>query len=421
MKFVLARPVTQTALVGVFPIFVVATFLILFADAIMSYYFPLVVEANVNSNTVLGIIMGLSSLVGLICDLVFPQLFKKRSWKFLFMAGVLLSILFPIITNLGVWFSSSILFIAASIIWGVYFEFLSFSQQNFVVSTEPRENYSKDWGMIAVFWGVGMLIGPIVGSLLVDTNLVNSTFVIIAFQVVAFIIATMLFKKLKDKGHKVDEPLKEHMSIISEIIYWFVLLKRIWPPILLGLMWQFINATFWTIGALFGAELLGEYQLDWLIVFAFVLPSIPGSILLAKLKVNTRKKFWSEITLMLGGLFLALVGLIQGNIIITIILILLSGLFLAFAWPLNEAVYSDLSERAGKYKLHITAITRANTSIGYIAGPILAGILADSVGYNNTFAIIGLIGFIFAIILVVLTPKKLKIPQVSLEKIDEKF
>jgi len=46
-----------------FYIFLATIFLVLFADSIMSYYFPLVVENNLNSNTLVGIVMALSSIV----------------------------------------------------------------------------------------------------------------------------------------------------------------------------------------------------------------------------------------------------------------------------------------------------------------------------------------------------------------------
>jgi len=302
--------------------------------------------------------------------------------------------------------------------WGIYYEFLSFSQQSFVISTENRESFSKDWGLVSIIIGVGSLVGPIVGSLLVHEELVNSATIIVALDFMAIIFAILLIYSEK-KGKKIEvieEELK--MSISKELIYWFVLVKRIWPPIVVGLAMTFISATFWTIGPLFGEKLLGDAGLDWLVVVIFILPTVPGAIILSKLKIIQHKKVISEVGLLLAGISMACIFLVQNNIVFVLFLILLLGLFLSFTWPLNEAVYSDITDRAGTNKLHITAITRANTSIGYVIGPLLAGLLADKTDYYIAFSIVGLAVVVISAILIVFTPKKLKLPQKTLLELD---
>jgi MFS family permease len=330
----------------------------------------------------------------------------------------LYSTLFPVITNMGVLFSSAILFLIASAVWGVYFEFLSFTQQEFIVTNESRENYSRDWSTISIFWGIGMLVGPIIGSLLIHENLLNSTVIIVTLQLVALLFVYLLTKRVKKKNIEQKE-IKEHVSIVTEFRYWLILLKKIWPVILVGLTWEFVSATFWTIGGLYGETLLGDFGLDWMVMFMFILPILPGALILGKLKIVTKKKYWSEITLMLGGLLLALIYFTGGNILAVLVLILLAGFFLALSWPLNEAVYSDLIERSGDNQLHLTSITRANVSIGYTLGPILAGFLSDSVGYGNTLAIFGTGTAIVAFILLFVTPRKLRLPQKELKHVTD--
>ncbi|MEP7103652.1 MAG: MFS transporter [Candidatus Dojkabacteria bacterium] len=418
MRLITFQPHRKLTLITPFALFLAAGFLVLFADSIMSYYFPLVVENTSGSNTLVGVIMAASSIMGLACDLIFPQLFQKRSWKFLLVSGIIISITFPITTNLGIAFSSVMIFLLASILWGIYYEFLSFSQQSFVVSTENRSDYSKDWGIISVLWGIGSLLGPILGSMLVHDTLLNSATIIVAIQLLSLIFAILLLYTVKHEKETSIESQAIKMSISKELIYWFVLFRRLWPPIMVGLAMFFINSTFWTLGGVFGEKILGDQGLDWLIMIMFVLPSIPGAIILARLKVNHHKKLLSEITLLLAGLSMGCIFLVQNDILLVLFLILLISFFLSFTWPLNESVYSDLSDRAGDSKLHITAITRANTSIGYIIGPLLAGALADGLGYYAAFSIIGLGVFFIAGILIVFTPKKLKVPQSKLEELN---
>src|SRR6185369_17781218 len=125
MRLLGFQPYKKLVTIRPFYIFLATIFLVLFADSIMSYYFPLVVESNLNSNTLVGIVMALSSMAGLACDLIFPQLFQRKTWKFLLIAGIFFAITFPISANLGIAFSSLIIFIIASILWGIYYEFLS--------------------------------------------------------------------------------------------------------------------------------------------------------------------------------------------------------------------------------------------------------------------------------------------------------
>jgi hypothetical protein len=55
-------------------------FFIFLADSVMSYIFPILVAKTTQSNTILGIIMALSSLLGILCDFIFPQLLRNRSY-----------------------------------------------------------------------------------------------------------------------------------------------------------------------------------------------------------------------------------------------------------------------------------------------------------------------------------------------------
>ncbi|MEO6728440.1 MAG: MFS transporter [Candidatus Dojkabacteria bacterium] len=418
MRLITFQPNRKLVSIRPFYIFLATIFLVLFADSIMSYYFPLVVENNINSNTIVGIVMALSSMVGLACDLIFPQLFQKKTWKFLLVAGIIVSITFPIVVNLGIAFASISVFLLASIMWGIYYEFLSFSQQSFVISTESRDSFSKDWGLVSIITGLGSLVGPIVGSLLVRDTLVNSATIIVALQFMALIFAILLISSEK-RGKKIEVVEEEiKMSISRELIYWFVLLKRIWPPIVVGLAMTFISASFWTIGPLFGQQILGDSGLDWLIVVIFIIPTIPGAIILSRLKIIKHKKIISEIGLLFSGISMACIFLVQNNIVIVLFLVLLLGLFLSFTWPLNEAVYSDITDRAGDKKLHVTAITRANTSIGYVVGPIMAGFIADKTDYFTAFSIVGLIVLVISALLIVFTPRKLKLPQSKLAEIE---
>jgi MFS family permease len=59
----------------------------------------------------------------------------------------------------------------------------------------------------------------------------------------------------------------------------------------------------------------------------------------------------------------------------------------------------------------LIGLSQASYSIAYIFAPSIMGFVADRVGYNSTFAIIGLFTAVAAAILLIITPKKLRLPQ----------
>ena len=90
---------------------------------------------------------------------------------------------------------------------------------------------------------------------------------------------------------------------------------------------------------------------------------------------------------------------------------MLAGFFLAMAFPLIDSVYTDLVARARKGRKHIMGMSSATFSLAYVFGPIISGFISGRVGEEMTFSIIGLIVLLVATTLLILTPKKLKLPQ----------
>ena len=75
--------------INLFVLFCFPVFFLALAEAIMSYVFPIVVESSTGSNTVTGIILSLSSIVGLLMDFALPQLLKGRGWRFQVIAAII--------------------------------------------------------------------------------------------------------------------------------------------------------------------------------------------------------------------------------------------------------------------------------------------------------------------------------------------
>jgi MFS family permease len=136
-----------------------------------------------------------------------------------------------------------------------------------------------------------------------------------------------------------------------------------------------------------------------------------GAIFLSSIKITHRKKLFSQIALIIGGLVLGAVLFVGHNGTLILLLIFFSSLLFSLAWPLNQAVYSDLENRVGEFRQEMVGFARMNGSFAYIVGPVMIGYLADLVGYKATFALTGIAAALLGIILLVITPKKIHIPK----------
>lgn len=398
-------------------IFFVTFFMIIIADGTMSYVFPIIVEESLNSNTLMGIIMALSSITGLICDFVFPSLISRKNWKQLLIASVFMALLFPIFSYFGEVFNILGFFVLASIAWGVYYEFLAFSQQNYIIESNKAKNFSKDWGLLAVLISIMEVIAPILGStLLVAGGLSYPMAVLIILSVTLAIL--MLQETKSEADIEIKSVSRELVKLIKEFKMWDLLYGRVWQVLLVSFVLQSVFATYWTFGGLFGQQLVGEEGMDWIVIVLYAIPSLIASLLLSKFMIKKNKKKLTQIFLISGGLLLALLVFTRESVYLTGLLILLSSLMFAFAYPLNNAVFSDLGARLGKEKNHLFGMMNAIGSLAFIVIPITLGILSDSYGYIYAFAFTGAFSMFSGIVLIIKTPRKIRLPLKEIHSMD---
>jgi len=394
-------------------------FFIFLADSVMSYIFPILVADSLQSNTMLGIIMALSSILGIFCDFTFPQLLRNRSWKFQLTVGIIIAILFPVFSNLGAVFSLSFFFVIATLIWGVYYEFLQFSQQSFVTGEETPKDFSKDWGIIFLIEEITVNVGPIIGSFLLTQRAITSNLTVNFFQIVSLILALAVMMNMPTRRNgNIESQIQKTLNFFRELKYWEKLGERVWPVILSGITISFVSASYWTVGGLLGMELAGDSGYDWVVMVLFGVPLIFGSLILTKIPLTRNKKRFSQISLFVGGLLMSTLIFFKHEPILLLSVIAVSSFALSFAGPLNEAVYSDLLERSGKSKMHLLGIAKANTSLAYILAPLLTGYLADKTDYYLSLTVVGGIALVVGGVLLLSTPRKIKIPQLALKELD---
>ncbi|HLD03222.1 MAG TPA: MFS transporter [Candidatus Dojkabacteria bacterium] len=403
-------------------IFLIPLLLIYFTDSILSFIFPIVVENLSDSNTLLGLIMSLSALIGLICDLIFPQYLKKHSWRFMLFLAIIIEFIFLLTTIFGQMFQVIGFFLLGSLIWGIYYELLYFYIQNFMVVHEQQENYTKFWSVIYAAAYVTGIIGPIIGSYLLEQPLEKTAIPLFLLISLAAVFAFLSLARFHGAARALKYPEgyrhKSKFSILKELRVWKIFSKRILPLIIISLTLVFIEATFYTIGGLFGQEIteeittgfLANANLDWVPMILYSFPMTIGNIIISRLNISHGKKRQALKFLLFGSLLLIPIGIFPRQYLLIFLSIFLASLMLSFSGPLLQAVFSDLVKRSQDFKEDLVGLSSATSSLAYIIGPVVIGILADNTGYHTTFAIIGSAGVLIAVLFLLIMPKKLKVP-----------
>jgi len=401
-----------------FVYFLIPLFLILLGDGIIAYIFPLVLGEHVSSNLLIGLIMSLSSVIGIACDFLIPIVFPKYGWKFQLIVGIILAVTFPIATAIGDTYSIVWMFLLAVILWGVYYEFIMFAQQSFIVKEEDRKYYSHDWGIIEILTNIVEVSAPIIGAFILIRGIVTYTSVTIIIEVLAFIFAILLVIVKRDvQANKPQSQFKEYISFFKELKSWKILSKKVYIILIMAIIVEIVSAGFLTFAGLYGEELIANPDWNWLLITLATVPYMIGSFVIYRLNVKNGKKRFSQIAILISGILLSLLFFFGGHLIPILILVFISNLVMSLCWPLDDAIFSDLQKRLGKHGLHLIGLSQASYSIAYIIAPTLMGFLADRVGYNNSFAIIGLIAAITGVILLIITPRKLRLPHKELNSV----
>ncbi len=381
-------------------------FFIFLADAILSSWVPGLVEDSFRSSLAMGFILSFSSIVGLTADLIFPQILKGISFKKLIMLGILLSLAFSTVLIFTTDISFILIFLIAMMLWGVYYEVIGFANHQFVADSVPTRMHASTWAFIGVFKNLAYFLGPLLAGFLIAGGARLPAYTAIILASISLIILS-----LSKKHH--DRPLTieiDRINFVSELEHWGILFKKVWPILIISTTLGIIDAFFWTTGAVYTEHLTrNSFWGRWFLPF-YALPSLFVGFILVKRGIFHGKKRAALKFFLLSGIFLAMLNFYD-SIFWQLLIVFCSSLAIAISYPLVEGVYSDIIDRMGKQRKHMMGLCASTTSISYIVGPILAGTINSVVGSAMTFVYLGWGVVIISLILLFLTPKKLKLPQ----------
>jgi MFS family permease len=388
-------------------------FFLYLGDAIISDWVPAYMQTTLGGSLVMGLMMSFSSLAGLAADLVFPQLFRKVSERRMVMLAISSVLMTAGIFLWTTHFPYAALFLLGMGIWGLYYEFLNFGLSSYVAKNAPMTARSGVWSIIGVVGSIAYCVGPLIGNMLLVWK---GNLAIIAvyggMALVAYTVWLIIGVRTK-KDTAMDDKEMSGFDLREEMGYWKTLFVHVWPILLVSYLLGVLDATFWTTGVVLSDTLLKQGWLGGLFLSAYTLPAIFIGFLVARLGIYKRKKKLAELFLLLAGLLMAGLGVISSTLGM-VLMALLIGAMTSVAWPLSNAVYSDILARMGKEQKHLMGMSSSMVNLSYITGPVIAGFLANEIGEQKTMMWMGLFVSLIAIVLLFVTPKKLKLPQAEM-------
>ena len=380
-------------------------------DGIVSYISPLIITESGLSKTMMGLIIGSSSIFGALFDFMLCRLVTKVHFRRLLSMMFIICLIYPLV----LWGAKPIwVYLIAMALWGLYYDLYSFGKFDFV-GRYKREEHSVSFGVISVFENTGYVIAPIIAGLVVGELISWRLFALAGvFIVIAFIFYVLFLLQAKRHGlHKDRKSACRKINFFNELRLWKRIGVFIWPLLIFSMIVSMSEAIFWTIGPLY-SEIFSFHGFNGLFLTAYTLPPLLTGWFIGSFTAKLGKKRTGYLSFILGSLILIPL-LSVDNPYFVILIIFLSSLFVSLSWPSISGAYADYISETPEAEKEIEGVEDFFSNLGFIVGPILAGVLADHVQYSTAFAFMGLGAGIVAAFLMLFTPRKISI-KVDMEE-----
>lgn len=392
-------------------------FFIYVADGIMSYVSPVLIETRMHNTFLMGIILSSSSVVGLCADMGISKFFVQKEYRFFLRWLIGLAVFFPL--SFLLFPPEPMVFLLAMAIWGIYYEFIAFSQYNFINRAVTRQQHAGAWGFLDAFKAAGLLVAPLIASTLLDKN---EDFPLIAVIVALLIAAVFYVVFFGDRTKERSVPVvsartQQKRSLISEFKIWAVFMRKIWPVYLFFFTFMVMETSFWVLGPLLMEEIKDIHVFGAFVLSAYILPSFLMPLYVQKLGAVFGKKRTAFVTAIVGASLLAFSAFFFSHSWFFPFLVGLSSLFLSLDYPEIEAVFEDYIDRAQDYGNDLIGLHGTASSLGYIVGPSIAGGLALVLGTGKSMAVFAAVLAVVSLVLLLITPRKIKLPQQELSQV----
>lgn len=378
------------------------------SEGIVSFIVPLKIEESGVSDTMLGVILGSSSIAGALFDLVAVRLFKDTYYKRIFGVMFALCLLFPLIIMQA---ATPLLFVLGMIVWGVYYDLRNIGNFDYIARTTDKSTNAHNFGVLQVFQSVGWVLGPIIVGFLVGESVgwepFAAIYVFLGIAFLCFVALALLTGNRRSKAHEKRTEKVCRRGTWSEVRMMGTTAAVIFPALAVIFMLNFTDAFFWSVGPLF-AEHLGLGHWAGLMMTAWSLPGLLLGWHAGKIARKYGKERTAYVAQFLGAVFLFPLAHIDHGIAV-IALVFLAAVFTSVAWPAIQGAFADYIDQRPELEKELEGLEDLYTNLGYVVGPMLAGFLADQLGYGTTFSVLGFTVAAASLFLAASYPKRINL------------
>jgi MFS family permease len=375
-------------------------------DGIVSYSTPIFITQNGLSNTYMGLILATSSIGGALFDFVLVHFVRNTNFRRLFLLMFLASLIYPFVL-----FSSKlvILYIAAMVIWGIYYDLGNFGEYDFIGRRIGVSRHTDGFGIISVFSSLGYMIAPLIAGAIIGAIVDFKVFLFgFVFLFISFLVYLMFLELSNGKTVLKNEIHRRKFSFSKEAKLWPQIAKEIWPVLFFISIINIFDAFFWTVGPSFSQSLKAINPLGSFFLTLYGFPTLIVGWFVGKLTRRFGKKKTGMFAFLLGSLVLT-TTYFSFNVFFILGVVFVSSFLSAASWPAIKGAVADYIYESSNLEGHIEGLVDFSTNMGYIIGPIVAGIISDKFGNRIGFSVLGLFSALLTLLLIKFTPKKIKV------------
>lgn len=267
--------------------------------------------------------------------------------------------------------------------------------ESIIAKISEKKDRVKNVGRFAGFFVSGFMVGPLIGTLLLDNVGIQYRFL---FQITSFILASAIISAiLVSKKNIMGHARQFSFSSIKQMARF--------PEIIAILI--FCNATFATILTIYPA-FLNDREMNAIdieiLFFIFGISRVFIFGIVSKFENNTPVSIFLAVLTISAGL---IISFLSESIIYFAVSLLLLGFGFSLFFPLTLGIVLSKT----KSKIHGTVIGAYETTfgIGWVIGPISAGLISEHYGSSVPYLVFFIVGSVIASM--VIARKRYLVPE----------
>ncbi len=373
-------------------------------DSMLTYILPLkIVESGFNK-TQMGAIISSSSLAGILFDLLLSRFLRSPNYRKIYASVFILSLMFIVLLQgaTEIW-----TYVLSMVIWGFYWNLLNFGNMDLVSKTASASERSSAFGVIDVFVALGYLLTSIIAGIVVGEVITVVPFIFSGVMLgISFLFYLVLavhkhsFKQITIESTPVDWP--------HQLQLLFKIGKQLLPVLVMTTMTCINQSFFWTIGPLVAEHVSDLGELGGLFLSSYLLPPLLFGWFVGSVTQKYGKKRTAVTAFLLSSVVISTLPLAQNGYVLLAV-VFISATFSSFVQPSLLGTYADYISESKTVEKEIQGLNDLFYNIGWVLGPILAGLCADLFGNKQSFAAFGVMGILTALLIMKIMPKKIHI------------